>query len=361
MARALTFALAMPIGPAPCTGGTGGTGDNGHPLLEQALRSVAAQTRPVRLAVLDASGSPAVAAALDRHAGLIAHRRTGPDAGQAAAIQEGWDALDADIHGWLNADDLLYPDALALAARHFAARPDAGVVTGQSLFFDHDAATGAFTFTGLHPEVRPPGDSLFRTNTVSQPSTFIRRTALERVGGLDTALHYTMDWDLWARLHAAGIDFAFEPAPLSAVLMAPGTKTSAFNAARRREIAAIVARHAGMFAAWKSLFGFWLTHRADAEPGRGVFTRLRDALRSTRGPVAASRNGETWPLLHYADTPLTQLTARAPGPVTLTLPETDSPFNAAPGQPLPVAVPPATRYEISFPSSDAPDALVLAP
>ncbi|MEM0986363.1 MAG: glycosyltransferase [Pseudomonadota bacterium] len=282
----------MPIGPSAA----------GHPLLEQALRSIAAQAETVQLAVLDASGRADVAETLDRYAGLIQHRRTGPDSGQAAAIQEGWDALDADVLGWLNADDLLYPDALRMASQALDDYPDADWITGQSLFFDHDPATGRFVFTGLHPEAAAPSDRLFRTNTVSQPSTFVRREALDRVGWLNTDLHYTMDWDLWARLRSAGFSAHYVPVPLSAVLMAQGTKTSSFNANRRREIRALVNRHAGPYAAWKSLAAFWLTHRADQETGRGPFTALRDLLRRPTASQAVSESGsEPCRLVHYSD------------------------------------------------------------
>lgn len=318
----LTFALAMPIGPSA----------DGHPLLTAALRSIAAQGERVQLAVLDASGNAETAATLDRYSGLISHRRTGPDGGQAAAIQEGWDRLEGDVYGWLNADDLLYPDALAVAARHFEARPDASAVTGQSLFFDFDGASGAYTFTGLHPEVRAPDDALFRTNTISQPSTFVRRRALEAVGWLDTGLHYTMDWDLWVRLHAAGLAFVYEPSVLSAVLMTPGTKTSRFNSGRRREIGALVAEHAGWLAAQKSLVAFWLTHRAEAEAGRGVFTALRDGLQRRGGGGAregANGGSETWPLFHFGDGPMRSL-SRGGGPVEA--------VDVAPGVPVAVEV-----------------------
>lgn len=36
-------------------------------------------------------------------------------------------------------------------------------------------------------------------NTVSQPSTFIRREVIEKVGELDPKFYYFMDWDLWMR------------------------------------------------------------------------------------------------------------------------------------------------------------------
>jgi GT2 family glycosyltransferase len=39
---------------------------------------------------------------------------------------------------------------------------------------------------------------------ISQPATLIRRTAWEKVGGLDESLHMAMDYDLWWRLFRSG-------------------------------------------------------------------------------------------------------------------------------------------------------------
>jgi len=44
-------------------------------------------------------------------------------------------------------------------------------------------------------------------NTVSQPSTFIRREVIEKVGELDPKFYYFMDWDLWMR---AGLHYKIE-------------------------------------------------------------------------------------------------------------------------------------------------------
>lgn len=336
----LTFALAMPIGPS----------DSGYPLLEQALVSIAAQSISVRLAVLDASGDPGVAALLDRFAQLISHRRTGPDDGQAAAIQEGWDALSGDVYGWLNADDLLYPGALAAAAARFGQLPGADVVTGQSLFFSLRGED--IIYRGLHPEARPPDGALSRTNTISQPSTFVRAGALQAVHGLDTTRHYTMDWDLWLRLQDKGAQFVFDKAPYSAVFMESGTKTAEFGHRRRQEISALVASRAGHLAAWKSLFAFWLTHKAEAEalPGRGMFTWLRETLQQRRtgsvGPPAS--DPAVWPLIHYGSGPASGLRVETDGPVTLSLPtisdeitvkgKTEIACNVASGSIFPVSV-----------------------
>ena len=243
------IALSIPVG-------------SWHPALPAMVRSVLGQSVTPELAIFDASGDVRVAEALAPLRPLSVHWHDGPDGGQAAAIQSGWNATSAPICGWLNADDLLYPEALECVVRQFSA--DADVVTGQSIFMD---AVNAYT--GLHPGVRPMGPEIRRGNIISQPSTFVRRERIDAVGGLDASRHFTMDWDLWVRLFDDGATFRQTDQVLSAVTMEEGTKTSAFTARRRQELLSILSRHGGAITQIKALIGFWRRHRAEQAEGEG--------------------------------------------------------------------------------------------
>ncbi|HMB90215.1 MAG TPA: hypothetical protein VKP65_05165, partial [Rhodothermales bacterium] len=70
----------------------------------------------------------------------------------------------------------------------------------------------------------------------AQPSTFFTRRAYERIGGIDPALHYVMDWDLWCRFAQAGCTFYFINEVLSAARTYPDTKTSGGGSTRLAEI-----------------------------------------------------------------------------------------------------------------------------
>ena len=211
-----------------------------HPLLPYCLESLRHQVGAVfAVSLLDASGDPRVQRLADEYRDVIGYRRHGSDDGQAAAIREGWAQCDGDILGWLNADDLLFPGALTAAAARFIADADVDVVYGHSAICDEH-----MRMTGYHWAVSPPGPDLVLGCNISQPSCFFRRSTYEAVGGLDGTLHYTMDWDLWLRLHAAGARFSFIEEPLSAVFWGAGTKTSRFNAARRGELTRLIDRYA---------------------------------------------------------------------------------------------------------------------
>ncbi len=224
-----TFAISVPIG-------------SWHPFLPACLESLICQDTPLEVAILDASGDARVLELVDRVADRfgerLAYRRHGPDQGQSDAIAEGWANISGDILGWLNADDILYPDALDRASKSFLNDLELDAVYGHSTIIDDAGA-----FTGYHWAVEPPGPRLLESGIVSQPSCFFRRSATDSINGLNKDLHYTMDWDLWIRLYTNGHRFTFIDSVLSMVLWGSDTKTSSFNKERQAELLRLIRSH----------------------------------------------------------------------------------------------------------------------
>lgn len=234
------FGVAIPIG-------------SWHPFLPHALASLENQSASLEVAVLDASDDPRVRDAID-HSGLnIVYRRHGQDAGQSAAIDEGWRNTTAPYIFWLNADDRLLPGALEFVLDKFNAETAPDVVFGESEFIDENDQV-----VGRHGQVEPVTDLLLRSNTISQPSCFTRRASIEDIGGINTALHFVMDWDLWVRLYRQGAKFQYVDKALSAVYMGAGTKTGLVSSRRMREVYALASANAGTWSAVKSTVSLYL-------------------------------------------------------------------------------------------------------
>ena len=234
MSEPIRFACAVPVA-------------KWHPLLPAALASLAAQGALLEVALLDASGDERVAEAANASALNFAYHRTGPDVGQAAAIAEGWRETAGEVVFWINADDRLSPDALSRVADAFQQAPAPDVVFGGSEFVDANGRT-----IGHHDQVRDVSKLLLRSNTISQPSCFVMRAAVNQVGGIDESLHYVMDWDLWIRLYLSGARFQRIDATLSAVYMGEGTKTGLVSARRLGEVFRLVNQNEGPWPALKS-------------------------------------------------------------------------------------------------------------
>lgn len=249
-------------------------------LLPTALASIEVQSVRLELAVMDATPDASVQDVLATYPGDLAYRRHGPDDGQAAAIQEGWNHTSGDVLCWLCADDFYFPDALQEVARIFESGLDVDVVYGDSVFVDREG-----NFLGYHPEVSANISSILRGCCISQPSCFVRRSAMAHAGGLDTALHYVMDWNLWSRLYKAGAKFRYLPKPLSAVRMYPETKTASRSKARYAEINRQLSMNTDSPSRIRALAGFY---HYDLVSGRSTFAE-RFLLSAISGLQTARR------------------------------------------------------------------------
>lgn len=257
-----SFAISVPVGAW-------------HPVLPETLESLASQGADVQIALLDASEDPRVKALAEKYCERLAHVRHGPDLGQSDAILEGWAAVGGDVLGWLNADDVLAPDALAKVKQTLVARDAPDVVTGHSVVSDEN-----LRLTGYHWAVEPPTDKILRECTISQPSTFFRRSAHDHVGGLRRELQYTMDWDLWIRFWREGCRFAFVDDVLSRVLWGADTKTGQFNRARRAELDRLISANQSVRARFNSRLGFAVHHFLE----KPLFRRFAPVVRGRMAP-----------------------------------------------------------------------------
>ena len=209
--------------------------------LEQALVSIFSQGVDVEVFVMDAGSDDGTLAVIGRWQDRLAGWRSYPDEGQAAAINEGIARGTAPYVCWLNSDDWWLPGALAGLVEALEASPAAPFAYGR--VWNYDDATGR---TRRNLEVRAFREGLFaQFCTVSQPATLIRRSAWEAVGGLDTSLHFALDYDLWWRLYRKSGAPAFVDEHLAMNRRYKETKTTSKRREHYDEAMAVVRRHYG--------------------------------------------------------------------------------------------------------------------
>jgi GT2 family glycosyltransferase len=200
--------------------------------LNWALESLRYQSRPFTLAVMDGGSTDGFQDVVNGYRDMISYLHSGPDGGQAAAVKKGKTILPGDIVSWLNADDYYFPETLDKVAACFERDPGLDVVYGDAV---HVTSEGFFL--SYFPAIQAfDAEDLTRSCFICQPACFVRRSTYEGVGGLDPALQYTMDWDLWCRLAQAGARFQYLPEVLAAVRYYPGTKTLSRDRRRYQEI-----------------------------------------------------------------------------------------------------------------------------
>lgn len=175
---------------------------NQAPYLRATLESVTQQNYPnLELVVCDGGSTDGSLDILDSFRSWIDHLYIGPDAGQSDAIAKGVSCSSGELVGWLNSDDVLLSGALeAIAASHSAHPVD--LYTGGLLVLDSEGSILRCR--------QSPRQSRWLTRqgivVINQPGSFFRRAAYDLVGGINVALHYVMDWDLYIRMMSEGME-----------------------------------------------------------------------------------------------------------------------------------------------------------
>ena len=176
--------------------------------LRDTIESVLSQDYPnIELYVLNDGSTDNTEQILEEYTGRIKWE-TQKNMGQTATINKGWSLTTGQIITWLNSDDTYLPGAVKAGVNYLMSHPEAGIVFADSVFTKADGTPLERT------RPLPPFDYkkfvLNCENPISQPSSFIRRTVVEKVGQLDPTFYYFMDWDFWLR---AGLHFKIDYIP----------------------------------------------------------------------------------------------------------------------------------------------------
>lgn len=165
--------------------------------LRDTIESVLSQDYPnIELLVLNDGSTDNTEEILKEYTGRI-RWETQKNMGQTATINKGWRNTSGEIITWLNSDDTYLPGAVKAGVEYLLAHPETGIVFADSVFTEAD---------GTHLERTRPLPPFDYTrfvssceNPISQPSSFIRRSVMEKAGELDPSYYYFMDWDFWLR------------------------------------------------------------------------------------------------------------------------------------------------------------------
>lgn len=125
-----------------------------------------------------------------------------PDNGHSDAINKGWKMARGEILAWLNADDVwAVPHAAGIVAHYFQEHPDVDLLYGDCGFIYPD---GRITGRGYAHD----WDLQYAVENcdpcMPQPAAFMRRSIIDKVGGLDTNLKQQKDLELWLRIGLVG-------------------------------------------------------------------------------------------------------------------------------------------------------------
>ncbi len=184
--------------------------------LEDALKSLIHEREQgidLEIILMDGGSKDGTAAIIEKYRAHLAVAVSQKDGGQTDALIKGFAQATGDVMGWLNSDDYYYPGALTAVQEFLKTQPEIDVVYGDMNWVSLSGAVEkeqkemAFSLPVL----------LWDYNYIPQPSTFWRRSAWNKVQGLNSERQCAMDYDLWFQFVKAGCRFAHIPKTLSAM------------------------------------------------------------------------------------------------------------------------------------------------
>jgi glycosyltransferase involved in cell wall biosynthesis len=164
--------------------------------LEETIRSVLEQAyEPIEYVVVDDGSTDGSLDIAERHADRLTLVRQ-ENAGQAAAINRGFERTRGELIGYLNSDDTLLPAAIATMVAELERDPELLLVYGDAYYTD-----GQSNRTGYLAAREFDVAQMLRAcdNHVVQPSTLWRREAWESFGPFDQEAYYFFDFEFFIR------------------------------------------------------------------------------------------------------------------------------------------------------------------
>lgn len=189
--------------------------------IERTIQSVLSQSLSEKLeyVVVDGGSTDETLSILKKYSSQLTFVSE-KDKGQTDAVNKAIKMTTGDIIGWLNSDDIYYPNAFATVQKYFNDHPEIDVLYGKANHIDKNNDI-------LEPYYTEKWNSerLKEICYICQPAVFFRRSIITHFGALNEQLQYCMDYEFWLRLSKAGVKFLHVDAVLAGSRLHEDTKT----------------------------------------------------------------------------------------------------------------------------------------
>jgi glycosyltransferase involved in cell wall biosynthesis len=165
--------------------------------LEETIRSVLLQGYSnLEYIIIDGGSTDNSVEIIRKYEPWLTYWVSEPDKGQTDAIQKGFNRVTGVLWNWINSDDFLEPNALHVIADVYHTIPSATIYSGKLKIFGCDESyLHLKRFQNLSELI-----CVWEEWPDPQPAIFMSSKAYRNVQGLNTSLHYAMDYDLYLRL-----------------------------------------------------------------------------------------------------------------------------------------------------------------
>jgi glycosyltransferase involved in cell wall biosynthesis len=209
--------------------------------IEETIQSVLKQTYlHIQYIIIDGGSTDNTMEVINKyndHIDIIIHEK---DKGQTDAINKGFKLAKGELVGWLNSDDILYPDCIERIVELYKSKPDGAIFYGSKLNFI-DENSNVFKLNII--EIPNREYLLNKKYSIIQQGSFYSTKMVKKCNYLEQDLNYCMDLDLWLRLLKHGAIYHYGLKPLAGFRVWSATKTTNGKHRFLREIRKTVLKH----------------------------------------------------------------------------------------------------------------------
>jgi glycosyltransferase involved in cell wall biosynthesis len=162
--------------------------------IEETIRSVLLQGYPnLEYIIIDGGSTDNTVEIIKKYEHWITYWVSEQDEGQSDAINKGLKQATGEVFNWLNSDDYYLPNALLTVGKAF--RDDINLNVCCAKESQMNELGNSYTTDGTI--ICATLEETIATAHNNQPPTFFRLYIVKKLGGLNKALYFCMDADLW--------------------------------------------------------------------------------------------------------------------------------------------------------------------
>ena len=176
------------------------------------------------------------------------------DEGQTDAINKGFKLSKGELVGWINSDDILYPNCVEKVVKKYIKNPNGAIY--YNMF--NDRIDSKNKIIESYFKYIPSREYLLNVDyDVVQQGSFYKNKLVEKVGYLNIQNYYCMDLDLWLKLLVYGPLYIVAETPTSAIRIWEETKTSTGKEKFLKNIRVVLYENGAKFFSKTILKTYW--------------------------------------------------------------------------------------------------------
>lgn len=162
------------------------------------------------------------------------------DKGQSDAINKGFKLATGDLVGWINSDDILFPDCVEKIVQLAKEHPDGSIYYPALIDLINENGANAGK---VEKFIYGKETLINRDYEIIQQGSFYKTAIVKEVNFLNESIHYCMDLDLWLKLLDHGSIYFYDKSPLAAFRMWEDSKTSTGGVKFLKDIKQTLQKH----------------------------------------------------------------------------------------------------------------------